>query len=1041
MKKLSIILFLLLIINNLAFAQLCSCNAVGSDICKPKYYISQAEAEQAANSGVSDAQIDIRSLGLKIQSQKTSKICYQYTSKSNETKIGVKFFLGLWNNTGTSAICMGDRKYSVVSNCDGNSLPLSTITPAGFYEYEVKPATKYSICLEVTKESGCNSDSTKIEISELYMYNAGNYCLGNIGNVSVIGGKSKNNTEYDLFNGDTINIKASNYVLPKLTDGSSPGFGYMVFSELPSLPFADVTPSAINLLPGYKGIVSGATLTDVNKLNSSSSIPGQSVLWYIPAIFDNIIGERKLDSDLDRCVVLGTPIKVNYNPNSIVQCGSCETPNCPVNQVPFFENRDYTKGCNVLPSEISGATYYSYHLVKSDSLGGLGLVQLISISNFNGQFEIKRSSVLRQYGNSCDTSLSIQPTVLNANNISSGFNPEWRNLKPLTNYVAIIKTEIPTTQPYVSGCLNAYGIKSPCSQSTLTIIGKDSLCENEKAIISPSIKGGKWTLSSTIASMIGDTIKAVKSGTITLNYEVQGLDACKSVIFKATKKIIIKQSPIVSEILGASKLCEGDLPVVYTNQTIGGTWSSSNPIVAAIATPSSTVKPGTIAPKNPGKATISYTVTDKASNCSSTILKQIVVFERPIAPTLSSIDSLCIGSTIFVTPSIKGGSWSTKNTSYVSVNQGYVKGIATGKALIEYTIKNDSTTCLNTVSKNILVKTAPVITISGADAICVGNSTVLISSFPDGVWTSDSPSILTVSSGIVNGIKEGVSSIRYTYNVPGCFSIASKKVIVEAVPSPTITGPSKICWNGKAMFRASVAGGVWEPVNSGLILSSTQGLFRNSTKPAVDNFKSGVSYTVTSKLRACATKVVKNVYVRNVISPSVIVSAPNTLLKLNENVTVTASTTNQAIGGWSSTTTLVSAIANQNSKTAQVKGLRVGLGANVVYFADDAKTGCRFSNWLAFNVLASKSMVAATTDATSTIGVNIYPNPSNGIITLENISGANTISLVDMTGRTIKTVSVNAEQMNLNFSGIQTGKYMVQIVGENLNEVRSIVIE
>jgi hypothetical protein len=31
--------------------------------------------------------------------------------------------------------------------------------------------------------------------------------------------------------------------------------------------------------------------------------------------------------------------------------------------------------------------------------------------------------------------------------------------------------------------------------------------------------------------------------------------------------------------------------------------------------------------------------------------------------------------------------------------------------------------------------------------------------------------------------------------------------------------------------------------------------------------------------------------------------------------------------------------------------------------------------------------------------------------------------------------------MNLNFSGVQAGKYLVQIVGENLNEVRSIVIE
>jgi len=982
MKKTSIILFLLLIINNLACAQLCSCNAVGSDICKPKYYISQAEAEQAASSGVSDAQIDIRSLGLKIQSQKTSKICYQYTSKPNETKIGIRFFLALSNNNmaPTSSICKGDRKYSVVTACDGSSLPVSNVTAAGFNEYEVKPSTKYSICLEVTKEASCNNDSTKIEVSELYMYNAGNYCKGNIGKTSVSGAKLKNTNEYDLSVGDTLSIVTTNFVLPNATNGNTPGLGYMVFNQQPSLPFTDVTPSAIASLPGFKGITTSSVLKDVNVSSSSLSISGATVLWFIPAVFDQFIGEKMLDSDLDRCVIVGTPIKVNYNPQNIYECGSCKTPNCPVNQVASFQNRDYTKFCNELPAEIKDATYYSYHLVKTDSSGNIGLVQLISTSNLNSNLlEIKRSATLRALANSCDTSLSIQPSVLNANSVQSGFNPEWYNLKPLQEYVAIIKTDIPASQPYVSGCLNAYGIKPDCNLNVLKISGKDTICVNELALYSTSIKGGKWTLSSSEASIFGDTIKAIKSGTVNLTYVVQGTGYCHNKTYTATKKIFINQNPLLGDII--------------------------------------------------------------ASNCSSTILKQIVVFERPIAPTLSSIDSLCIGSTIFVTPSIKGGTWSTRNLNYISVNQGYVKGLATGMATIDYTIKNDSTSCVTSASKNILIKTAPVISISGTDAICVGNSTVLISSFPNGVWTSDSPSILTVSSGIVNGIKEGVSSIRYTYNVPGCFSIASKKVIVEAVPSPTITGPSKICWNGKAMFRASVAGGVWEPVNNGLILSSTQGLFRNSTKPAADNFKSGVSYTVTSKLRACATKVVKNVYVRNVISPSVIVSAPNTLLKLNENVTVTASTTNQAIGGWSSTTTLVSAIANQNSKTAQVKGLRVGLGANVVYFADDAKTGCRFSNWLAFNVLASKSIVAATAEATSTIGVNIYPNPSNGIITLENISGANTISLVDMTGRTIKTVPVNAEQMNLNFSGLQTGKYMVQIVGENLNEVRSIIIE
>lgn len=335
------------------------------------------------------------------------------------------------------------------------------------------------------------------------------------------------------------------------------------------------------------------------------------------------------------------------------------------------------------------------------------------------------------------------------------------------------------------------------------------------------------------------------------------------------------------------------------------------------------------------------------------------------------------------------------------------------------------------------------IELTGKNEVCVGNSTNLTTSYSGvgGVWTSSSSSKATITNGVLKGIAPGSTTISYSLWTDECKLTGSKQITVEAMPTATISGPAKICWNGKAMFRASVAGGVWEPVNSALILSSSQGLFRNGTKPAVDNFKSGVAYTLTSKSGACVNKLVKNVYVRNVISPSVTVSAPKTTIKLNEIVMATATTSNPAVGAWSSTTTLVSATINSNPKTAQIKGLRVGSGANVVYFADDATTGCRFSGWLGLNVLAAQSVVTATTDASSTIGVNVYPNPSNGNISLENIGGAHTISLVDMTGRTLKSVPVTAERMTVNFSGVQAGKYLIQITGEQMNETRTVVIE
>ncbi|NDF60707.1 MAG: T9SS C-terminal target domain-containing protein [Crocinitomicaceae bacterium] len=268
-------------------------------------------------------------------------------------------------------------------------------------------------------------------------------------------------------------------------------------------------------------------------------------------------------------------------------------------------------------------------------------------------------------------------------------------------------------------------------------------------------------------------------------------------------------------------------------------------------------------------------------------------------------------------------------------------------------------------------------------------------------------------------------------------------LVVETAPTVSISGPSKICWNGKAMFRASVAYGVWAPVDNTLLLASPQGLFRNSVKPITDNYKSGVSYTVTSKLGACTTKVTKNVYVRNVLAPSITISTLKSSIKVNESTTATATTNIAATGTWSSTNTLVSAIANPlNTKTATVKGLRVGSGANVVYFADDATTGCRNAGYLAYSVTAAASMVSVSTNSeTATSNTSLYPNPSNGKFTIENTEGATTVKLLDLTGRLIATQPIFNGTATIDFSDVATGKYVLQIAGETMNEVHPIVIE
>ena len=408
--------------------------------------------------------------------------------------------------------------------------------------------------------------------------------------------------------------------------------------------------------------------------------------------------------------------------------------------------------------------------------------------------------------------------------------------------------------------------------------------------------------------------------------------------------------------------------------------------------------------------------------------------------TISGESTVCEGQSIDLTSSVNGGTWSVSDENIGTINEGTLTTTIPGTVVVTYSISN---TCK--VDKTIIVNAKPEIpSLEGTSIICAGKSATLTPSITGGNWTSSNTDFLTVNNGLIQGILGGTVDVNYTIGVDNCSSTISKTITIDIQPvQPLISGPSKICWNGRAMFRASVAGGVWGVENSTLLLASPQGLFRNSTKPATDNFKSGVNYTIKSKLGACTSKVVKSVWVRNVTAPSISVTALKTGIKVNETTTATATTTIATVGTWSSTNTLVSATANTtNTKTSAVKGLRVGAGANVVYFADDATTGCRQANWLAFNVTSAASMVDANQGSSSTTtGVSVYPNPSNGKFTIENTEGASSVKLVDLSGRVIATKSIITGTTTIDFSEVATGKYMLHINGETINEVQPIVIE
>jgi len=73
-------------------------------------------------------------------------------------------------------------------------------------------------------------------------------------------------------------------------------------------------------------------------------------------------------------------------------------------------------------------------------------------------------------------------------------------------------------------------------------------------------------------------------------------------------------------------------------------------------------------------------------------------------------------------------------------------------------------------------------------------------------------------------------------------------------------------------------------------------------------------------------------------------------------------------------------------------------------------------------------------------GVNVYPNPSEGIVTISNdLNAENTITVTDMTGKVVLT-KVSSSATTVDLSKVGTGVYMVEVSNENGKKVERVVI-
>jgi len=399
---------------------------------------------------------------------------------------------------------------------------------------KLTPNTTYTLVITMNLNSSCSVSNVSLSTYPP----ASSSCSASSGTVSVSGGTMVSATEYNLTtNGSTITISSTGSVLPSpstVTAGSTSTYGYFIFTQAPTLPFTDVTPAGITSLPGFKGVVSGTSISDNNSSGSSSSVAGVTTLWFVPAVFDKKTGGLTLDDDADGCYAVGTPIKVNYSITP-QPCGTCTTPNCPIGSVPMYNDRipssqpctanGYTncpgKGGTVCQNGVSiKGTTTTYQTVIADINGKLGVYvqgvtpNTLSFTIVSSLYETNdcNGTAKTPTKYSVDTKATGSATNVHGRSSGSGsWNPEWTGLTPGKSYILKTTFNMSGTDEITDYCMDYYGSTSCAAKIGTTavtingatpLVGKNPsanyylLCKNDKIEINttgytlPPVGGG-----------------------------------------------------------------------------------------------------------------------------------------------------------------------------------------------------------------------------------------------------------------------------------------------------------------------------------------------------------------------------------------------------------------------------------------------------------------------------------------------------------------------------------------------------------------------
>lgn len=315
-----------------------------------------------------------------------------------------------------------------------------------------------------------------------------------------------------------------------------------------------------------------------------------------------------------------------------------------------------------------------------------------------------------------------------------------------------------------------------------------------KTTVTPSTvyKGDfKWTSSNTkVATVSAGKVRGLTNGTVTITVKApNGKKAtCRIKVIKVVPVTKVKLSKTgVTINKGASYTLKPTIsPTNASIKTV--TWKSSNTKVAKVTSA------GKITGVGKGTATITATSNNgKKATCKVTV-KLVPV--SSIAFKLKTLElkkdtTTKLGYTILpANASNKAVTWTSSDTSIVTVSGGTVKGIRPGEAKVTVRSSNGKT---STCVVKVLEDTAVIAYVALSEAqrsMQEGSTAELMATLtpePEGEienteinWETTNPDVATVENGVVTALKPGYATIiaRTAYNTVDTCSVQVKAPVV-----------------------------------------------------------------------------------------------------------------------------------------------------------------------------------------------------------------------------------------------------------------------